>query len=410
MSRHVCLGVWIAFLLATAALSAQVQLGSEALAAGGFKELQGKRVGLLTNPSGVNRAGRSTIELLRNAPGVKLVALFAPEHGLNAEIPAGTEFLDSTNAATGLPVFSLYGRGPTRKPTPKMLAGLDALVYDIQDIGCRSYTFISTMGLAMEACGQAGVEFVVLDRPNPLGGLRAEGPPLDPRFRSHVGQWEIPYVYGLTCGELAKMINGERWIKTPCKLTVIRMNGWQRSMTWKETGLKWVATSPKITSPEAATGYAALGLLGWIADGSGLDVGYKFNRPYESVTANWFDGSKLASKLADARMKGVRFVPISGIFEKRPYQGVRIEYTQPPISPLVGISFHILDAIKQVAGRDLFLEANRRGRDFLMFYKLTGSSITRRDLQAGRSAAGIAKSWKPGEDAFRARRQKYLLY
>src|SRR5438552_13127449 len=233
-------GLWFA----TATGVAQVQLGSEVLAANGFKELQGKRVGLITNPSGVSRNGESTIDLLRRAPGVKLVALFGPEHGVYGDVNAGEWVAERTDQRTGLPVHSLYGA--TRKPTPAMLKGLDALVYDLQDTGVRSYTFISTMGLAMEACAQAGVEFIVLDRPNPLGGERVEGPMLEDRFRSFVGQWNIPYAYGMTCGELARMINGEGWIKSPCKLTVVRMIGWRRPMVWRDTGLAWAPTSPNV--------------------------------------------------------------------------------------------------------------------------------------------------------------------
>src|ERR1035437_126580 len=206
----------------------EVKLGNEVLAAEQFKVLQGKRVGLLTNPSGVNRHLVSTIDVLRAAPGVKLVGLFGPEHGVYGAVGAGDTVADTTDARTGLPAYSLYGK--TFRPTPEMLAGLDAIVYDLQDTGCRSYTFVSSMGVAMEACAEAGVEFVVLDRPDPLGGQRIEGPMLEASFRSHVGYWNVPYVYGLTCGELARMINGEGWIKKPCKLTVVPMKGWKRAM------------------------------------------------------------------------------------------------------------------------------------------------------------------------------------
>src|SRR5256885_11222277 len=270
--------------------TAQVQLGSDLLAANGFKELQGKRVGLITNPSGINRNGESTIELLRRAPGVKLVALFGPEHGVSGDVKAGESIAERTDKRTGLTVHSLYGT--TRKPTPAMLKGLDALVYDLQDTGVRSYTFISTMGLAMEACAEAGVEFVVLDRPNPLGGERVEGPMIDERFRSFVGQWDIPYIYGLTCGELARMINGEGWIKKPCNLTVIPMKGWRRSMVWRDTGLPWVPTSPNVPHAESPFYYAATGLFGEIAGGSGATIGTRIKRPFECVIAPWLDAQK----------------------------------------------------------------------------------------------------------------------
>lgn len=205
--------------LALAASPPRVRPGCEVLAEGGFRELQGKRVGLIANQTSVDAGGVPTWQRLRRAPGVQLVALFAPEHGLAGDIPAGKEFTNATHAPTGLPVYSLYGPGPTRKPTPAMLRGLDVLVYDLQDTGLRAYTYISTLGLAMEACGAAGVEFVVLDRPNPLGGVRVEGPGVAPAFRSFVGQWNIPVVYGLTPGELARMINGEGWINPRCRLS-----------------------------------------------------------------------------------------------------------------------------------------------------------------------------------------------
>src|SRR6266568_5101935 len=239
---------------------AQVQLGSDVLASNGFQELQGKRVGLITNPSGVNRNGESTIDLLRRAPGAKLVALFGPEHGVYGDVKAGELIADRTDQRTGLPVHSLYGA--TRRPTPAMLRGLDALVYDLQDTGVRSYTFISTMGLAMEACGEAGIEFVVLDRPNPLGGERVEGPLVEGKFRSFVSRWDVPYVYGLTCGELAQMIVGEHWITNGCKLTVVPMKDWNRAMVWLDTGLPWVPTSPHVPHGESPLFQVATGMLG----------------------------------------------------------------------------------------------------------------------------------------------------
>jgi uncharacterized protein YbbC (DUF1343 family) len=180
-------------LASTISLIAEVKLGDEILASSGFKALRGKRIGLITNPSGVNRNLESTIDVLRAAPGVQLVALFGPEHGIYGDVPAGDSVESRTDPRTGLPVHSLYGA--THKPTPELLKGLDALAYDLQDTGCRSYTCVSTMGVAMEACGEAGIEFIVLDRPNPLGGERVEGSMVQPKFRSFVSRWDIPYVY-----------------------------------------------------------------------------------------------------------------------------------------------------------------------------------------------------------------------
>src|SRR5258706_4698427 len=244
----------------------EVKLGNEVLAENRFRSLRGKRIGLITNPSGVNRNLQSTIEILRHGKGVNLAALFGPEHGIYGDIPAGNAVESHVDVRTGLPVHSLYGA--TRKPSAQMLTGLDALVYDLQDTGCRSYTFISTMGLAMEACADSGSEFIVLDRPNPLGGLRVEGPPVEPAFRSFVSQWNVPYVYGMTCGELARMINGEHWITNSCKLTVVSMKGWKRSMTWRDTGLPWVPTSPHVPYGDSPLYQVATGMLGEIGGGA----------------------------------------------------------------------------------------------------------------------------------------------
>ena len=400
------------FLGVEACRAARVLLGNEVLAVQEFRCLQGKRVGLLTNPSGVNSHGRSTVEVLRRAKGVKLVALFAAEHGLDGAIPAGTEFSNSTHAATGLPVYSLYGPGPIRKPTARMLAGLDALVYDLQDTGCRSYTFIATMGLAMEACAQAGVEFVVLDRPNPLGGERVEGARLDPQFKSMVSHWNVPYVYGLTCGELAQMINGEGWIQSRGKVTVVRMRGWQRSMAWRDTGLSWVPTSPYIRTGNAPLYYAATGVLGEIG---GISIGMSTTTPFQVLAAPDLEARSFCGRLEGYGLTGVRFRPVNyvpavGYFRGQVIHGARIEFTAPARAPLVAINYYALEAYKKVTGRNLFAEAHKAGKSFSMFDKVNGTDAIRQALEAGQSAASIVRAWKKGEDAFRQQRKKYLLY
>ena len=387
---------------------AQVQLGNEVLAAGGFQELQGKRVGLITNPSGVSRAGKSTVEMLRHAPEVRLVALFGPEHGVYGDVKAGENIADRVDRRTGLPVHSLYGA--TRKPTPAMLKGLDALVYDLQDTGVRSYTFISTMGLAMEACAEAGVAFVVLDRPNPLGGERVEGPMVEDRFRSFVGQWNIPYAYGMTCGELARMINGEGWIRKPCSLTVIPMSGWRRSMVWRDTGLPWVPTSPNVPRADSPLYYAATGLFGELAGGSGANIGTRLRRPFECVIAPWLDARRFSAAMSGYGLRGVGFPTFTVLHEGERLQGVSLKISDPARAPLVAINFHLLDAIREASGRDLFAEALKRNKDFQMFDKVCGSDEIRRELKAGKSASEIVNSWRAGEQAFRQKRAKYLLY
>jgi uncharacterized protein YbbC (DUF1343 family) len=249
-----------------------VMLGIDVLEADGFKAIAGKRIGLLTHPAGVNRRGESTLDVIRlRAKQTRLVALFAPEHGLDGEIKAAVNFEDSIHKPTGLPIYSLHGK--TRKPTPAMLKGLDALVIDLQDIGSRSYTFSSAMLTAMAACFEANVEVIVLDRPNPLGGLKVDGPPLDLEWKSYVGALRVPYVHGLTMGEMARMakdlprmltipkiINVTDEVREKGRLTVIPMRGWTRSMRWPDTGLRWIKTSPLVPTFEAVVGYAMVGL------------------------------------------------------------------------------------------------------------------------------------------------------
>ncbi len=259
-----------------------VMLGIDVLEANGFDVLRGKRVGLLTHPAGVNRRGQSTVDVLRRAPQVNLVALFGPEHGIYGNEKANVPVDDKIDPRTGLPVYSLYGQ--FRKPTPKMLAGLDALVVDLQDIGTRSYTYVSCMRLAMQACFEQGVEFIVLDRPNPLGGLKVDGPPLDAQWTSYVGAFRVPYVHGLTIAELARMskfapgvLGVDDAVRSAGKLTIVPMRGWDRSMRWPETGLRWVPTSPMIPDFAAVVGYPMVGLGTYLGDFShGVGVDYPF--------------------------------------------------------------------------------------------------------------------------------------
>jgi uncharacterized protein YbbC (DUF1343 family) len=391
---------------------AQVQLGNEVIATNGFAPLRGKRVGLITNPSGVNSRLEHTTDVLRRAGSVKLVALFAPEHGLRGDVPAGREFPNSTDPRTELPVYSLYGPGPVRKPTAAMLKDLDVLVYDIQDTGSRSYTFISTMGLAMEACAAAGVEFIVLDRPNPTGGERVEGPLLKPEFKSFVGQWPIPYLYGMTAGELARMINGEGWINGRCKLTVVPLKNWRRWMVWRETGLPWVPTSPYMPFADSPLHYPSTGLLGQIG---GVSIGIGYTLPFQTVAAPWIhSGEQFAAAMRDVGLSGVRYLPVTytpfyGAFRERQINGVQMFFHEPAKAPLLAINFVALDAAKR-SGQQLFAEAAKDSSRMAMFDKLMGTDQTRKLLLGGATSAAVIKSWRADEETFRQRRQKYLLY
>jgi uncharacterized protein YbbC (DUF1343 family) len=408
---NLCLrSLLLAVMVLPLATRGEVKLGNEVLAASHFKVLQGKRVGLLTNPSGVNRHLDSTIDVLRGAPGVKLVALFGPEHGIYGDAAGGEKVESTLDARTGLPVYSLYGK--TFRPTPEMLAGLDALVYDLQDTGCRSYTFISSMGAAMEACAQAGVEFVVLDRPDPLGGERIEGPMLDPRFRSHVGYWNVPYVYGLTCGELARMINGEGWIRGRCRLTVVPMKGWKRWMVWRDTGLPWVPSSPHVPHGDSPLYQVATGMLGELYS---VNIGVGYTLPFECIAAPGLDAHRFAAQLNSYQLPGVRFQPITYkpfyfTFSNQVISGVQIFFTHRAKAPLTAINFYGYEALKKVGGRDLFAESEKAKRSVRMFDLVNGTDASRKELEAGVPASEIVASWQGGEAAFRKARKQYLLY
>ncbi|MGE3312429.1 MAG: exo-beta-N-acetylmuramidase NamZ domain-containing protein [Limisphaerales bacterium] len=394
------------------AAAAQVLTGIDVLEAERFSSLRGKRVGLLSNPTGINRRGVPTWKILRAAPGVKLVALFGAEHGFDGTARAGIEVRDAVHKPTGLPIHSLYGPGPVRQPTARMLEGLDALVYDIQDTGCRSYTFISSLGLAMEACASRGIEFFVLDRPNPLGGQRVEGPGLDPKFKSFVGQWPMPYVYGMTPGELARMIAGEGWISGKCRVSVVPLRGWSRTMTWNDTRLTWIPSSPNVPRGDTPLYLVATGVLGEIG---GVNLGTGSRDSFRIVGAPWLNPAKFAKQLNGYALPGLAFEPVEFDFNRNKadgteFRGVRLRFTEPATAPIAAVNFYLLEAIRKTTGQDLFRKAIDRGKSWNMFDKVTGSDSTRKAMQSGRSAREIAASWKSGEDAFRNRRRPYLIY
>lgn len=400
---------WLLCALGVAA-GAEVRLGNEVLAEAGFAEVLNKKIGLITNPSGVNQNLQSTLEVLQGAKGVKVLAVFTPEPGLEGEAMAGDAVTNRIDPKSGLKMYALYGK--TRKPPPEMLKGLDAVVYDLQDTGCRAYTFISTMGVVMEACAEAGVEFIVLDRPNPLGGERIEGPMIDLRYRSFVSQWNVPYVYGLTCGEMARMINGEGWISQACKLTVVPLKGWQRSMLWRDTALPWVPPSPHIPQPDSPFFEVATGMLG---DLGGLSIGIGYTLPLQCVAAPWIDGKKLSAILNGYALPGVKFLPTTykpyyGAFRGQTVSGVQLHLPDPRRAPLTAINFYVIEGIKQAHNYDFFLEGAKANHNFSMFDRVNGTDATRKALQAGVSARNIVSSWKTGEELFRKTREKYLLY
>jgi uncharacterized protein YbbC (DUF1343 family)/CubicO group peptidase (beta-lactamase class C family) len=374
-----------------------VQLGIDVLAANNFKQLEGKRIGLITNHTGLDRNGKSTADLLHAAPNVKLVALFGPEHGIR-----GTEdrdgIADSIDKATGVPVYSLYGE--TRKPTAKQLEGIDALIFDIQDIGTRFYTYESTMGLAMEAAAEAGIEFIVLDRPNPIGGDIIEGPFLDAGRESFVGYHTIPVRHGMTVGELARMFAKERDIAV--KLTVIEMQGWQRGQYLFDTGLAWINPSPNMRSLEAAVLYPGIGLL----ETTNISVGRGTDTPFEVIGAPWIRERELAEFVNGANPPGVRVVPVRFTPTASKFAGEECR----------GLHFVITDwnrfrsfELGMLVAKGL--RTRHRG-DWQTdnYMRLLGNEEVHRRILAGDDVAEILDFTDERTSQFRQRRRQFLLY
>ena len=393
-------------------LSAKVKPGIEVLREDNFKYLEGKRVGLITNPTGVDRNLKSTVDILFEAPNVNLVALYAPEHGIRGDVTAGDLIDDAIEPITGLPVFSLYGKN--KKPSPEILQGIDVLVYDIQDIGSRSYTYISTMGLAMEAAAENGIEFIVLDRPNPLGGNRFEGQPnVKPDLVSLVSQFPITYVHGFTVGELAIFLNEERLLKDGirCKLKVIKMKGWKRKMNFAATGLPWVISSPHVPRPETAYYYAASGILGELYT---FNIGVGYTLPFELFATEWIDAEKLCDRLNALKINGVKFRPI----HYKPYygaqkdaflHGVQVYITDYEKVPLTLIQLYVLqECYKLYPDKNVF-ELCQPSR-LNMFDKVCGTSQIREVFSKNFTVESIRPIWDKDVDNFKKKAKKYFLY
>ncbi len=387
----------------------KVKTGIEVLKESNFKILQGKRVGLITNPTGVDDNLKSTIDILHQAPGVKLVALYGPEHGVRGDVHAGDKITDFKDPNTGVPVYSLYGA--TRKPTKEMLQGIDVLVYDIQDIGCRSYTYISTMYLAMQAAAENNIEFVVLDRPNPLGGQKVEGNITEDKFVSFVSQLKIPYVYGLTCGELAQMINGERFISQPCKLTVVKMKKWRRKMMFEQTGLPWVPTSPHIPFAHSAYFYPISGILGELGY---MSIGVGYTLPFEMFAAEWIKAEEFADALNAKRLPGIIFRPIHlkpyySVGQGKNLQGVQVYLRDFSKARLSDIQFHVMEVAAQLYPNQKVFDNADKGR-YNMFDKVSGSDFIRTEFSKNHSFADIQSFWTKDETSFKKLSKKYYLY
>ena len=381
---------------ALAPRSANVLNGVDVLARDGFKQLQGMRVGLITNHTGLDRGGRATIDVLRDAPGVKLVALFAPEHGIRGQLDEKVS--DAVDEKTGLPIFSLYGE--TRRPRPEQLKDLDALVFDIQDIGTRFYTYISTMGNAMEEAAKRGIPFFVLDRPNPLNGVDVEGPIADPDKLSFIAYHTIPVRHGMTVGELARLFNEQR--KIGADLRVVKMENWRRTMWFDATTQTWVNPSPNMRSLTQATLYPGVGLL----ETTNLSVGRGTDTPFEVIGAPWLDGQRLAAYLNERELAGVRFVPVrftprASVFKGEALGGVNVVITDRARFRPVLAGLEIAVALRRL------YPAEWKVDDYLRL--LVNADALRRVKQAD-SPQEIERSWQSPLEEFRRAREKMLLY
>lgn len=382
----------------------QVLPGIDVLMTGRTDFLKGKRVGLITNQSGVSAALQSTVDLLHEHPDINLVALFGPEHGVRGDVTAGVKVDDFRDPGTGIPVYSLYGKN--RKPTPEMLAQLDVLIYDIQDIGSRAYTYIYTMALSMQAAAEQGKQFVVLDRPNPLGGNLMEGPVLEVKFSSGIGLYPIPFVYGMTVGELAQLFNQEFDIHAD--LTVISMKHWERDMIGKETGLEWVITSPHIPHAKTALFCAATGCIGELHT---VNVGIGYTLPFELIGEAWVNADELSRELNSYRLPGVFFRPV----HYKPYyytrqgvqlQGVQIHITDAKCFRPMKTQMSVLQAIQKLYPEQPIYDTERIG----MFLKAMGTDKVHLQILDGKSADEIIGQWQDQLAEFKEIREKYLLY
>lgn len=412
MNRYKIIALLLMCLLCVASSHARpaVKTGIEVLIEQDFAPLAGKRVGLITNPTGVDSNLRSTIDILHEAHQVNLVALYAPEHGVRGDIYAGSKVSNTTDAKTGIPVFSLYGKN--RKPSPEMLSGIDVLVYDIQDIGCRSYTFISTMGLAMQAAAEQGIEFMVLDRPNPLGGYRVEGCPVEEGFTSFVSQYPIPYIYGLTCGELAQLLNTEGMIgNKPCTLTVIAMKGWSRDMNFNDTGLPWVLPSPHIPEPISAFYYPMTGIAGELGT---LSIGVGYTMPFQLFGAAWIDAEQLTARLNALNLPGLHFRPIHykpfyGYGKDQRLQGVQVHITDSDRASLSEVQFYVMQELAALYPDHKPFDNAEKAR-LNMIDKVCGTSQIRKLFTERYRWEDARDYWNKGVGAFKQMSRQYYLY
>lgn len=363
--------------------------------------LKGKKVGLITNPTGIDSKINSIVDLLYEDPDIELTALFGPEHGVRGDAQAGSYVESYIDEKTGLPVYSLYGK--TNKPTPEMLKNVEVLLFDIQDVGTRHYTYIYTMAYAMEAAKENNIPIVVLDRPNPQGGLSVDGPVLEPDSSSFIGLYPIPTKHGMTVGELATFFNKE--FKIGADLKVVKMKGWKRSMNYDETGLPFVLPSPNMPTVSTTFIYPATGLI----EGTNLSEGRGTTKPFEIIGAPYINSTNLAAKLNSLSLPGVKFraasfTPTSSKHVGKLSHGVEIYVTDRDKLEAVSTGLHIIKTIHDMYPNDFQFLSNN------FFDKLIGNDWIRAMIIEGASVTDIMNKYQKQQDEFKKVRKEYLMY
>jgi uncharacterized protein YbbC (DUF1343 family) len=392
-------------------IAPKVELGVEVFFnEGHIRELKGKRVALVTNHTGVDSKLRSTIDRLKEAaPEVKLVALFAPEHGIRGAQYA-FEAVEETHGPLGIPIYSLHGK--TRRPTEKMLHGIDVILYDIQDIGCRSYTYTTTLFYVMEEAAKRKIPVIVLDRPNPINGLTVDGPMLEDNWRSFIGYINVPYCHGMTIGELARFFNAH--YKVGCALRVIPMRGWKRAMSYADTGLHWIPTSPQIPEADTPLFFASTGILGELGL---VNIGVGYTLPFKVIGAPWIHAQKLADQLNAQKLPGVTFLPFFyrpffGSYKGKDCQGVKIVVTNRLSYRPVAVQYMLIGILKnlypaQMNAKLAALETSKKD----LFCKANGNAQMLSTLIKEKYTAWkLILYQKQEREAFLDVRSKYLLY
>ena len=390
-------------------VSKAVFTGLDVLARDNFAILEGKKVGLITNQTGVNRKLIQNVELFLESPNVDLQAVFSPEHGFSGTVSAGEKVNSSEDVKTGIPFYSLYGEN--QKPTPDMLKGLDVLVFDIQDIGIRSYTYMSTMGLAMEAAGEVGIDFIVLDRPNPMNGEKIEGNILDLKFSSFIGMYPIPYVYGLTPGELARMINEEKWMGSTCNLNVIKMENWDRKTRWDKTQLNWKAPSPNVPKSITPNFMVSTGIMGELGVFS-IGIGTEF--PFELMGAPWIKEIQFSDKMNQLNLPDITFLPITfspkkGLFQGEKVHGVHLQILDVEKAELIKIQFYFMEIHQQLYPEKNPFELTTPNQ-LLMFNKVLGTDQITDAFSKRLKVEDIVGLINPDLSNFREISKPYYLY